>query len=151
MNMSSSSRNFLTLGYWNIHGHRSRLIGDKLCDNEFLKIIEGVDIIELGEIQAGGDVCIPGYVCVKQKIREKKFKGPKIAGGLGVFIKKEIGQLVQLIPSDNQDSIWIKLKKELTNEKEDIYIGTFYVSPRKKTNNHTDFFKTTNEELIKIL
>ena len=57
-----------------------------------------------------------------QKIREKFFKGPKIAGGLGVFVREEIDHLVQVVPNNNEDSIWIKLKKEASNEKEDIYI-----------------------------
>ena len=42
-----------------------------------------MDIVGLAEIQSGGNVFVPGFVCKKQKIREKKFKGPKIARGGG--------------------------------------------------------------------
>ena len=82
---STTYPNSIRIGYWNIHGHKSHVIGDKLKDLEFLEIISDRDIIGLGEIQSGEEVYVPGYVCIKQKIREKKFKGPKIAGGVGVF------------------------------------------------------------------
>ena len=129
----------LACGYWNIHGHKSRMVGNKLIDPEFLEMLSDRDIIGLGEIQSEGEVCIPGFINKKQKIREKNFKGPKIAGGLGFFVKKDIDHLVQVVPNKNDDSIWIKLKKELYNEKDDIYIGTYYVSPYNKNNKNYDF------------
>ena len=79
----------ITCGYWNINGHRSKYLGDKLVDQDFLKCVAGCDIIGLGEIQSEGEVDIAGYVCVKQKIREKKFRGPKIAGGKGYLLKRK--------------------------------------------------------------
>ena len=72
----------LSCGYWNINGHRSKYLGDKLFDPEFLKEISDCDILGLGEIQSEGEVDLAGYTCLKQKIREKKFSGPKIAGGI---------------------------------------------------------------------
>ena len=82
----------LTCGYWNINGHRSKYLGDKLFDKEFLTIISDCDIVGLGEIQSEGEVDISGYTCIKQKIREKNFRGPKIAGGIGFVVKNELGQ-----------------------------------------------------------
>ena len=70
----------LACGFWNIHGYKSRTVGNKLCDPEFIDMLSDVDIVGLGEIQSGGEVSVPGFVCKKQKIREKNFKGPKIAG-----------------------------------------------------------------------
>ena len=91
-----SSISSITCGYWNIHGHWSKYLGDKLVDQDFLKCISDCDIVGLGEIQAGDLVDIPGYTRIKQKIREKKFQGPKIAGGIiGVFVKHELTHLVQ--------------------------------------------------------
>ena len=31
--------------------------------------------------------------------------------------------------TENQDSIWVKLKKELSGEENDIFIGTYYINP----------------------
>ena len=58
----------LTCGYWNIHGHKSKYLGDKLLDEEFLNVISDCDIIGLGEIQSEDKVDIPGFKCVDQKL-----------------------------------------------------------------------------------
>ena len=39
------------------------------------------------------------------------------------------------------------MKKELYNEKDDIYLGTYYVSPYNKNNNNYDFFSALNDEI----
>ena len=70
----------ITCGYWNVNGHMSKYLGSKLSDQDFLKSVSDCDIIGLGEIQSEEEVDIGGYVRVKQKIRKKNFKGPKIAG-----------------------------------------------------------------------
>ena len=80
----------LICSYWNIEGHNSKIVGNKFNDPEFLKMISESDIIGLGEIHADKEVSIPGFKSVKQKIREKNFKGPKISGGIGLFVKREI-------------------------------------------------------------
>ena len=58
--------------------------------------------------------------------------GPKIAGGIGIFVKEKYVGIIDLVPNKNPDSIWIKIKKESCNEPDDIYIGSFYVSPDGK-------------------
>ena len=71
----------LKCSYWNINGHNSKTIGDKLSDAQFLNMISDCDIMGLAELHADGEVYVPGFKRIKQKIREKTFKGPKIAGG----------------------------------------------------------------------
>ena len=39
--------------------------------------------------------------------------------------------MFSVMKNDNQDSIWVKLKKESSGEENDIYIGTYYISPLK--------------------
>ena len=131
----------LTCGYWNINGHRSKYLGDKLIDKEFLEVIKECDIIGLGEIQSEGNVDIPGFKCLKQKIREKKLLGPKIAGGLGVFVRDRFAGLVELVPNSCEDSIWIRVKEE------EMYVGTYYVSPQYSKSRDINFFNTLNEEI----
>ena len=65
--------------YWNIGGYWSKNLGNKLEDPEFLQVIEGSDIIGLGELHSDKKLSIPGFISIDQKISEKKFKGPKIA------------------------------------------------------------------------
>ena len=67
--------------YWNIHGWNSKTIGNKLIDPEFLQTISKSDIVGLSEIHSDIEVSLPGFMSLKQKIREKRHKGPKISGG----------------------------------------------------------------------
>ena len=134
--------------YWNIHGWSSKIIENKLTDPEFIQKISMCDIVGLSEIHSDHEVSLPGFISLKQKIRGKSHKGPKIAGGIGIFIKEELKHLVQVSPNKNQDSIWIKIKKKFCNENEDIFLGSFYVSPEKrKDSSKTDFFTMINEEV----
>ena len=36
-----------------------------------------------------------------------------------------------MVKIDNEDAIWLQVKKELSGEKRDVYIGTCYLSPSK--------------------
>ena len=138
----------IKIGYWNIHGWSSRMIGNKLVDPEFLEKISSCDIVALSELHSDKELSLPGFVSKKQKIRKKIHKGPKIAGGIGIFVKEEFKDLAQLVSNENQDSIWIKIRKELCNEPEDIFIGSFYISPDGKQGTNTiDFFTSMNKEL----
>ena len=121
--------NQLKLTFWNIHGHKSKLVGDKLSDNEFLNTFRDDHIVGLVELHTDVTPSIQGFKLIKQKIRKKLHKGPKIAGGLAVFAKLEFAQMVKPVHNDNDDSIWVKLNKEDTGESKDIYIGTLYLSP----------------------
>ena len=136
----------LKIGYWNIHGHTSKLIGDKMLDPEFLEAISGIDIIGIGEIHSQNEISIPGFVSIKQKIREKTTKGPKLAGGIGIFVRGEVSHLVKEIENKNPDSIWVKVKNG--NKKgQELYLGTYYVSPDNKNNKKCDFLRNINEEI----
>ena len=75
---------------------------------------------------------------VSQKFRNKKHRGPKIGGGIAVFIRHAISQNFKLIPNTNEDSIWIKSK---TNP---IHLGFYYCSPDK---HGSTFFETVNNEI----
>ena len=139
----------LRCSYWNINGHRSKILGDKLIDPKFLQMISESDILGLAEIHSEEKVFVPGFKLIKQKIWEKKFKGPKVAGGLAIFVREELVPFVQVIPNTKENSIWIKLGKKSRCEKEEIFIGTFYVSPPSKNQKaqNIDFFTEFNEEI----
>ena len=122
-------RDYLNISFCNIHGPTSKLIGDKFLDFDFINKLHESHIVGLVELHSENEPSIPGFSLVKQKIRKKLHKGPKIAGGLAVFVKEEFSHLVKCVPNNNNDSIWIKIKKEKIKETEDIYIGTTYLSP----------------------
>ena len=118
--------------YWNIHGTKSEIIKNKLLDTEFIKKLKNSDIVTLSELHTEEKGLFrPGYKLVKQKIRKKTHKGPKISGGIAVFAKIKISDLVHVLPNTNENSIWIRIEKKSTNDK-DLFIGSYYVSPEKQ-------------------
>ena len=130
----------LKVCYWNIHGWTSKAIGNKLSDPEFLEKVSMCDIVGLSELHSDKEVSLPGFVSVKQKIREKLHKGPKIAGGIGIFIKEEYKHLIQPMVNKNNDSVWIKIKKDFCGENEDYIYRLFLRESRKKKRRCQIFF-----------
>ena len=122
--------------FWNIHGQVVKTMGDKFADIEFLNVCKGFDILGIAELHTNSSPSIKGFKLIKDKIRSKLHKGPKIAGGIAVFARKEISHMVEYIPNNNEDSIWVKLCKKATGESKDIYIGTCYISPPKRKGKH---------------
>ena len=117
----------INLCLWNIHGHTSKLIGDKLSDLEFLHICRDSEILGLAELHTDTTLSIPGYRLIKQKNRRKIHKGPKISGGPALFAKNGISlyrNMIKYIPNALEDSLRVKVKEEETSEDKDIYIGT---------------------------
>ena len=66
----------------------------------------------LAELHTDDEVSIPGYKLVKQKFMEKP-QGAQSkqggGGGLAVFVKNDLQNIVKVVPNTNEDSIWIKL------------------------------------------
>ena len=137
----------LKICYWNIHGYKSEIIPNKLADKEFLQKLKNSDIVALAETHTQNkDLSIPGYTLVKNKIREKVHKGPKISGGLALFVKENLYQLVHVVPNTNENSIWIKLKSKDPKTNDDLFFGSFYVSPDNSHKNKIDLFELLTEE-----
>ena len=68
--------NKIKICYWNVHGVKSQIIGDKLLDPEFLGKLQNSDIVSLAELHTEEEgVFLPGYRMLKQKIRKKVHKG----------------------------------------------------------------------------
>ena len=57
----------IKIGYWNIHGWSSRMIGNKLLDPEFLEKISSCDIVALSELHSDKELSLPGFVSKKTK------------------------------------------------------------------------------------
>ena len=110
---------------WNIHGYQSRQIGPKFRDAEFLHIVKNVDFLGLTETHIHNEILeelnIPGFTRISYKNREKKLKSGTSPGGIAVFAKAHIAKMFSVIKTDNQDSIWVKLKKELSGEEDDFF------------------------------
>ena len=111
---------FINTLFWNIHGQNTKTIGNKFADGDFLSICKEADLLGIVELHTNEKPSIKGFTLIKDKIRKKNHKGPKISGGVAVFAKAEIAHMVQHVRTNNEDSIWVKLPKEETGEAADM-------------------------------
>ena len=127
--------NKLKFCIWNIHGYNSRQLGNKLHNENFLNIQNDVDLIGLTETHIHEEVLhnlnIPGFQLKSHKKQKKNLKSNTAPGGIAVFVRENLVELFSTVNSDNEDIVWVKIKKEKSGENNDIYIGTYYVSPSK--------------------
>ena len=128
--------------YWNIHGISSKILGNKNEDPEFLKIISDFDIVCLSELHTSKIISLPGFHLKKQKFRRKKHKGPKIGGGIAVFINHKLANNFRIIKNNHEDSIWIK---SIGDDK--TIFGFYYCSPEYGDSN---FFEIVNGAINKL-
>ena len=119
---------YLRITHWNIEGVVSNTYGNKLEDNDFLKLIEGEDIIALTETHIGEDtvLSIPGYVVKTQK-RSKSKRAKRYSGGIALAIKQDLSSNVEILNSKSENILWARLK--CTGKGKDLLLGTVYISP----------------------
>ena len=116
----------------NSNGVSTKISGTKTERQDFIDIVFQYDIVCLSELHTKASISIPGFILKKQKFRVKKNKGPKIGGGIAVFIKSCIYKNFKLILNTNEDSIWIKSKTD------PIHLGFYYCSPEKYDSNFSE-------------
>ena len=125
----------LKLCAWNIHGYNSRLLGNKLQNENFLETIRDVDFLSLTEIHIHDEIlenlCIPGFRLISHKNRKKNLKSNTVPGGIRVFVKENSMKYFSAVNHGNEDIVWAKINKEASGEKNDIFIGTCYFSPTR--------------------
>ena len=64
----------------------------------------------------------------------KKFKNAnKSSGGIALFAKHKILDILEPFNTKNKDIIWLKLKKQYHNNPNDIYLGSVYLSEENGT------------------
>ena len=76
--------------FWNVHGQVTKTIGNKFEDDQFLNLCQNFDVLGLAELHTTSKPSIKGFKLIKDKIRNKTHKGPKISGGIAVFARKDI-------------------------------------------------------------
>ena len=137
----------------NIQGYKSKNIGNKLKDVDFLNEIKNYSIVGIVETHIHKEIeeelCIPGFRLLSHKSRSLNNKSHKSSGGIALFIKESLWNLVIPINNDdNHNSLWVKLKKEASGGQDDIYIGTIYFSPLKNNNDNSKKGYDIFEEIL---
>ena len=133
--------NKLKFCIWNIHGYKSRQIGNKLHSDDFLNTIKDEDVIGLSETHIHDEIVeylsIPGFKRISHKKQKKNLKSNTAPGGIAIFVKENLSKFFSGENTDNEDTIWVKIKKDISGGNNDIFIGTHYVSPTKASADKT--------------
>ena len=141
----------LKFAFWNIRGYNSRVIGKKISSEDFLKEIEGYDVIGLAETHIHScimeDLSIPGYILIDYINRECNKKSNTAPGGIALFCKENISKHFIPTKRENKNVLWVKIKKEFIGWNKDIYIGTVYLSPTGNKENVLDKYHALTEDI----
>ena len=91
----------LRIGFWNLNGFNSSILGNKLKTDDFLSVINKHDIFALVETHAA-------YETEMNISKFKHFKcrnqlGNRSSGGLSVSINQKLAEGVTYIPPENKN------------------------------------------------
>ena len=120
----------LRIGFWNLNGLNSSILGNKLKTNDFLSINKHY-IFALVETHATYETEM-NISKFKHFTKCRNQSGSRSSGGGGairIYINKKIAKGVTYTPSENKNVIWCKLDKTYFTFQKDIYLGTIYLSP----------------------
>ena len=140
----------LKFAAWNINGCISRSIGLKFFDPDFKKTLKEADVVCLTETHVHEGnleyLNIPGFRLLGHKNQKKNLRSNTAPVGIAIFVKEKVAKLFTILKSDNEDVIWLKLKKEQTGMSQDVFIATCYLSPaREKRNSDSKIWKLSEE------
>lgn len=92
-----------------------------LIDNKFdnREIFEDVDFVVVTKTNI---MNIPGFNCLHTKYQLKNFKSNKASKGIAFFVKENIKEWYSLIQINNEDVIWVKIKKDNIGEEKVLFI-----------------------------
>ena len=145
----------LKISSWNINGYNSRNIGNKLLDKDFLDEIKHDGLVGIVETHIYDEILdalsIPGFKLLTHKNRAFNKRSKKGDGGIAVFIKEELTKYVIPQMNENPDSVWVKIKKEISGEDDDIFIGTFYLVPTKSKNEDENNYRRLSRRYVGLI
>ena len=84
---------------------------------------------------------IPGF-SDPFSVSRPKSESNKHSGGIAVYAKTYLidSKTVCQVNTHNKNSVWLKLTKDKFDEPEDIFVGTFYLSPESYENQIKSYY-----------
>ncbi len=155
---SSHVQKRISILTWNIEGHKT-LNSDDGNVNKFnavhiKKMFSKHEIICLSEtwtnIDTECNICLQGYEPFCQSRSGKHVKSNRESGGLAILVKNSILKFVQRQPSTSENTIWLKIYKDLCNTTKDIYLGSVYLPPEYSSynrNNLSNYWDNIEKEM----
>ena len=149
-----SNAESMKISSWNINGHKSRNIGNKFLDRDFLDEIKEDGLVGIVETHIYDEILdkllIPVFKLLTYKNRTFNKISKKGDGGIAVFIKEKFSKFIIPEKIENPDSIWVKINKELSGEDDDIFVGTVYLTPPKSKNDDSNKMDALEDEIFKF-
>ena len=139
---------------WNIQGYKSRILGNKFLEPDFLSEINDSDVVGILETHTYDEILdkldIAGFTRLKYKNRKKFKKANKSSGGISIVVKSELTSLLEPFKTKNEDIIWVKLNKRYHNNSRDIYLGSVYLSAENGTQCIVEKLQCISEDIETI-
>ena len=129
----------LKLGVWNVN----RLFEEKSKGYFFLKQIQLFDIILLSEtwyMKDSADKMLHQHGYLYENVyRKNKKRKRRTSGGILVYYKKELKNILTFLEKSSENILWVKIAK-------DVSLARVYSSPK-----HLNYTKENNCNVIDIL
>lgn len=134
----------LNLAVLNVCGLKTRSLYP-----EFQDLISEYDMFCVTETKLDSTdiITVNGYTFRSQPRKRRYIRK---SGGIGVFVKDSMNKYVELIETDSDYVLWLKLRKNYTNSNHDIIIGVVYVPPTQSNFFNEDEFELFQSEITKF-
>ena len=134
--------NRVKIGAWNVHG-----LGKKLREEDCVNFVNSLDFVALLETwtTARSSINCSDYGSVHQYRRKPKRRG-RPHGGILFLYKSKYNGFVEKQPSDHEDLLILKIKKEAIGHVTDLYIFVVYVKPVSETQSMFDVIERNLEK-----
>ena len=95
---------------------------------DFNSLVEPFDLFCITETKCDkyDIISVPNYVYLSKPRKQKYIRK---SGGIGLLVKQNISKDVDIIDSDCEYIMWIKLNKSIFNIDNDIILGIMYIPP----------------------
>ena len=133
---------------WNICG----LYDHKLCDDMLGPFLKLHDVIFITETWAcdTDHFRLEGYVYHNFSRKIKHPNAKRNSGGIGIFIRKEMVEGIEIKKCIDDVVVWVKLNGNFFGTIRDIYIAVAYIVPEGSTHSRHDPFALLHDEIASI-
>ena len=120
----------------------------------FLEEIQNSEIVGLQETHIHDDILnqleIPGFKRIAYKNETLKSPAKKGDGGIAIFIKEHLSKGIIPQKTSREYSIWVKIKKETIQSKDDIFLAFVYMNPHKTIDDDAYKIQVLQDQVLRF-
>lgn len=104
---------------------------NKLYSNELTELFKNNDFILFTGVWSNDrcDLSVNGFSLFQLNRVDKKRTAKRDSGGISLYVKNEYRKHCELLKTDSDDIIWLKLDRTLLNLSYDLYLCLCYIIP----------------------